>query len=235
MPRVQSGAEVTIAVLTFKERWLRFFLEGIESSRQTTRYRLLFLANGASNEVKAALNEVAPDWIDFTSIYSGPEYIRAVYAGWNEIMLCAKTQWVILANDDMWMTDHSIDELVALRRNNPKALPCGLLVESGRINSGMPEFVKDFGTTPETFRRAEFLAHAASIRRPGRTEPGRLFQPVLFDRQQFFDRHGFPDGNIGGVSGDRILFERFQRDGFQWTTCLGSVQYHVQEGALRDV
>lgn len=234
MPRVEKGAEVTIAALTFKARWLQFFLDGLASSKQEMRYRLLLVATGASNEVKALLNETVPDWIDFHPADPHAHYLRNVYAAWNEAMLCAKTSWVILANDDMWMTDHAIDELVALKRRQPKSLPCGLLVESGRIPSGMPEYVKNFGTTPETFQQDAFMAHAATIRQLGKTEMGRLFQPVLLDRQEYFDLGGYPDGNIGGISGDKILFQRYEDAGFAWTTCLGSVSYHVQEGALRD-
>jgi hypothetical protein len=234
MPRVERDAEVTVAILTFKPRWLEFFLEGIESSKQEARYRLLAIANDAGNEVKTVLNGRVADWVDFHAEDLSQHYIRRVYAAWSESVLCAKTPWVILANDDMWLTDHAVDELLYCKRRVPKSLPCGLLVESGRIPSAMPETVRDFGTTPETFRRADFLAYAETIRQPRKTEPGRLYQPVLVDRQEYHDLGGFPDGNIGGVSGDKLLFQKYTEAGFQWVTCLGSVSYHVQEGALRD-
>jgi hypothetical protein len=133
----------------------------------------------------------------------------------------------------MFCTDGALDALVQAKIADPKALPCGLLVEQGRIPSGMPEHVRDFGTNPDNFQREAFLAHAAALTRPGESEAGRLFQPVLLDRQEFFDLSGYPEGNVGGVSGDKILFDRYVAAGFKWKTCKGSVWYHAQEGEQR--
>lgn len=228
---LDNNAQVTIVVLTYKSlRWLNFFMDGLRSSKQKTRYRTCIVANDATEEVR---NDPRVT-VDFRNSDPSEHYLAKVYRAWGEGVLNSPTQWCILANDDMWMTDYAIDELVDEKMRNPESLPCGLLVESGRIPSGMPEFVRNFGMTPETFQRREFLAYAEKIRKRGATEPGRLYQPVLFDRQEYFDLGGYPIGNIDGVSGDKILFHRYIEAGYKWTTCLGSVTYHVQEGAMRD-
>ena len=235
MPRVERDAEVSIVVLTYKSlRWLDWMMQGLDSTKQRTRYRYCIVANDASQEVKDGLDTRTPDWIDFRADDPSAHYIGRVYAAWREGVMCSKTPWCILANSDMRFTDLAIDELVTQKHMNPKSLPCSLLIENGRIPSGMPEHVQDFGTTPETFRTADFLKHAETIRKLGWTEPGRLFQPVLFDRQEFFDQGCYPEGNIGGVSGDKILFDRYVQHGFEWVTCLGSIVAHCQEGEMRD-
>lgn len=215
-------------------RWLDWMMESVDTSENLTRYRWLVVCNDGTGEVVSGLQSANFDWVDFR--YQGnPEnhYIRKVYAAWNEGVLRSTTPLVILANSDMRFTDFAVDELVFRKRNSPKSLPCSLLVENGRIPSGMPEYVRDFGTTPDNFQSAEFIAHAASIRRCGEFEPGRLFQPVIVDRQEFFDLGSYPDGNHGGISGDRSLFVRYVEAGFAWETCLGSVVAHCQEGEMR--
>lgn len=234
MPRVDSKydrADVTLVTLVYRSlKWLKWCMESVDDSVQTTRYRWLVVANDATEEVRNS------PWVDVDWRNEDPDeyYIPRVYRAWHEGMLQARTQNVILLNNDMFASDHAIDELVAAKKADPKALPCGLLVESGRIPSGMPEYVRNFGLTPGTFHRAGFLRYADSIRKPGQTEPGRLFQPVLFDRQDYFGFDGYPQGNVAGISGDRILFDRFTRGGFKWVTCMGSVWAHLMLGEQSD-
>ena len=230
MPQVDRDAEVTLVVLIYRSlKWLDFCMEGVESSKQDIRYRWCIVANDATEEVRND-PRITVDW---QNADPGEHYISRVYRAWNEGVLNSLTPLCLLMNSDMLCTDHAIDELVEQKTTNRRSLPCGLLIENGRINSGMPEHVQDFGTNPENFRRDDFLRHAATIRQPRTTEVGRLFQPVVFERQEFMDMGGYPIGNIGGVSGDRILFDKYVKAGFEWVTCLGSVWAHVQEGEQR--
>lgn len=241
MGRVDRGAEVTILTLVYKDlRWLDFVMDGVDGSRNKADYRWLVVANNASEGVLDGLSSnrySGLDWVDYDYGDASAHYIRRVYAAWREGVALAKTPWVILVNTDMRPGDWAIDELVSWKRRDPMSLPCGLLVENGRIPSAMPEYCRDFGTTPETFHRKGWENHAAALYNKGaeRGEPGRLFQPCLVDRQEFFDMGGYPEeGNVGGVSGDKILFDRYVACGFDWVTCLGSVWMHCQEGEMRD-
>jgi hypothetical protein len=230
MPRVERDAEVTLVVLVYRSlRWLEWCMDGVDATINETRYRWCVVANDGTDEVRLS-PRVTVDW---QNIDPGEHYIARVYRAWNEGVLNSPTQLCILLNSDMMATDHAIDQLVWCKRTKPRSLPCGLLVENGRINSGMPEHVRDFGTNPDNFQRDAFVKYADSIRRTYETEPGRLFQPVLFDRQEFADMGGYPHGNIGSTSGDRILFDRYVAAGYEWVTCKGSVWYHAQEGETR--
>jgi hypothetical protein len=225
---VERGAEVTLVVLVYRSlRWLDWCMEGVDSSRNETRYRWLVVANDATDEVRRDPRI----GVDFRNDDPGEPYINRVYRAWNEGVLNSPTQHCILLNSDMYASDHAIDELML--KADSRYLPCGLLVENGRINSGMPEYVRNFGTNPENFQRKAFTDYAYSIRNEDSVEPGRLFQPVLLERQAFADLGGYPQGNVGGVSGDRILFDRYIAAGYEWVTCLGSVWYHCQEGEMR--
>src|SRR6185295_6972374 len=104
------------------------------------------------------------------------------------------------------------------------------LVESGRTESAVPEYVKNFGTTPQTFDRLAWRKHAASIRERGVYSPGRLFAPVLHRKSIFVQTDGYPLGNPQGVPGDIVFFRQLAGRGLAHVTCHGSVCYHVQEG-----
>lgn len=233
MPLVERDAECTIVVLVYRSlRWLDWCMEGVERAQNKTRYRWLVVSNDGTDEVRND-PRVDIDWENKDTAgkkYPDPEVMKGIYAAWTEGVLNSPTQWCILMNTDMYMSDYAIDELVALKRSAPKSLPCSLLVESGRIPSAMPERVRNFGRNPHEFDAEAFTKHAASIRNRAAYEPGRLFQPVLFDRQEFFDLGGYPAGNVGGVSGDKILFNRYVAAGYDWVTCLGSVVAHIQTG-----
>ncbi len=230
MPRVERDAEVTLVVLVYRSlRWLKWCMDGVDDSKNLTKYRWCVVANDADKDVR----DSPLITVDFQNEDLQEHYLARVYRAWSEGVLNSPTQRCILLNTDMFPCDYAIDELMAMKNMVPRSLPCGLLVEHGRILSGMPEYVQNFGTNPDNFEKDDFLRYAKNLQMRGQSEPGRLFQPVLFDRQEYFDMGGYPEGNIGGVSGDKILFDLYQKAGYEWMTCKGSVWYHHQEGESR--
>lgn len=229
MPRVERDAEVTLVVLVYRSlKWLDFCMEGVDSSKNVTRYRWLVLANDATDEVRAdpriTVNWQNEDPSEF--------YINRVYRAWNEGVLNAATQMVVMLNSDMFPANRWLDDLLAVRTIDSRTVPTSLLIESGRVPSAMPEHVRDFGKTPDEFQREAFHQHAKSITAaiPGLTEPGRLYMPILVDRQEFIDVGGYPEGNPPGTTGDKDLIRRYTEAGFKHVTALGSICYHVQCG-----
>ena len=232
--RVERNAEVTLVVLAYRSlRWLDWCMEGVDSSHNETRYRWLVVANDATKEVRADPR------IDVDFQNNDPEefYINRVYRAWNEGVLNSPTSLCIMLNSDMYGSDNWIDELIAAR--HPSTVPTSLLVESGRLPSAMSEYVKDFGKNPSEFNREGWIQHAKTIRKPSLsgelacgsiTEPGRLYMPILVDRQEFFDVGGYPDGNPPGTTGDKDLIRRYTEAGFEHVTAMGSVVYHCQLG-----
>lgn len=222
-----SRPAVTVAMLVYRDpSWLAFALEGLAWARNRTPYTTLVVGNDAEADVMAT-GRVDVDHRNVDSLTR----IGKIYAAWNRAVSEASTELVCLINDDMAVSDYWLDELVDLYSKGPRVLPCGLLVESGRIPSAMPEYVKNFGLTTEDFDADGFRGHAESIRKRGECEPGRLYMPCLFERSAFLRLGGYPLGNPTGTTGDKDLFARFSADGYLHMTALGSVTYHVQCGS----
>lgn len=235
MPRVDSSAEVTLVVLVYRSlNWLGWCMAGVEHSVNSTRYRWLVVANDATDEVISGLQYAEFDWIDHRNPNPNEHYIARVYRAWNRGVREALTRRVVMLNSDMFPADGWLDALQREKNLAPQTVPTSLLVESGRLESAMPEHVRNFGMTPETFDAGGFLDHAKKIRRPHLTEPGRLYMPILVNRQEFFDVGGYPCGNPPGTTGDKDLIRRYRAIGFEHVTALGSVVYHVQEGEMSD-
>lgn len=207
-------------------RWLDFVQEGVDRAATKASYRWLVVANDATEEVR---RDSRID-VDFRNDDPGEFYINRVYRAWNEGVVQAPTQLVVMLNSDMWPADGWLDELLAVKKHDPHTVPTSLLVESGKIPSGMPEFVRDFGRNPAEFDARAFREHARTIRRPDEIASGRLFMPILVDRQEFLSLGGYPEGNPTGTTGDKELIRRYVEAGYKHLTALGSVCYHVQTG-----
>lgn len=234
MPLVGRDAEVTLVVLVYRSlKWLKWCMAGADAARSEARYRWLVVANDAEDEVVAGLQGAEFEWIDHRSDNPGEFYINRVYRAWNRGVREARTQQVVMLNSDMWPSPGWLDALMDVKRRDAHMVPASLLVESGRLPSAMPEHVRNFGRNPDEFDAEGFLTHAAALAESGLTEPGRLYMPILVDRQEFIDVGGYPEGNPTGTTGDKDLIRRYRAMGFRHVTAVGSVVYHVQEGEMR--
>lgn len=221
---------VTVAALVYRDpAWISFLLEGLAWSRNHTPYTTLIVGNDA----ESAVMETGRVDVDHRNADPAEHYLARVYRAWNRSVEEAQTELVCLMNDDMRMSDYWLDELVDLKVAQPDTIPCSLLVESGRIPSAMPEHVRNFGVTPESFDDEGFRTHAEAIRKRGQYESGRLYMPCLFTKAEFAKAGGYPIGNPPGITGDKHLFAQFAGNGSRHLTCLGSIVAHVQEGARR--
>lgn len=221
-------ANITVACLIYRStKWLDFVLEGLQAHNET-KFETLVVANDPFPAIRKdpRVNHIHEN--------EDPReyYLSRVYRAWNKVVEIAETEFVVLVNSDMYFSEGWLDALVAAYSDT--TLPTSLLVESGWIPSAFPEYVRDFGRTPDSFDRQRFLDYANMIRQSGVTRPGRLFMPVLFKRKDFMDIGGYPIQRRGEMSGDKILFNRFKDAGFNWVTCYDSVCWHAVEGELRD-
>lgn len=227
MPRVERDAEVTLVVLVYRSlAWLQWCMDGVDESVNDARYRWHVVSNDGTEEVRND-PRISLDWRN-----ENPKafYIENVYRAWNEGVVTAPTQKVIMLNSDMFPFHHWIDELLEAKARNRRAVPTSQLIESGRLPSGIPEHVENHGMTPDEFDRRGFYNHAARIAERHVHGRGRLFMPILVDRQEFIDVGKYPEGNPPGTTGDKDLIRRYGEAGFKHVTALGSVVYHVQLG-----
>lgn len=222
---------ITIASLVYKNpKWIEHMLKSLNTVKTDINYQIMVMANDANQEVIDS-----GVWTDkFTNKDPNEYYINRVYRAWNACVEKCNTDWIVLVNSDMVFSDYWLDSLVAMKHMIPNSIPCSLLVESGRISSAMPEYVKNFGTNLANFDMEGWLSHAAKLRKPGWVQEGRLFMPCLLSKEEFIKAGKYPEGNKNGVSGDRILFTNLENMGLKHITSLGSVVYHFQEGEMRD-
>ena len=232
VPRVERDAEVTLVVLVYRSlRWLDFCMHGVDASKNTTAYRWLVVANDATDEVRRDPRI----GLDFRNADPQEFYINRVYRAWNAGVMESTTQLVCMLNSDMLPADYWLDALMHQREHLTPCVPTSLLVESGRLPSGIPEHVLNCGMTPDEFNRDKFIAYSEKIspsqnRLHAGVEPGRLYMPILVDRQEFADVGMYPECNPPGTTGDKDLIRRYAEAGYQHVTALGSVVYHVQTG-----
>jgi len=261
---VTNGIHVTVALLVYRDpRWLEWCLENLARAKNRTTFDVMVVGNDANTRVGEWVRKrtFGPDatgdnlsvgglsedghwqklarYVDHRNPDPSAYAMARVYAAWNRCVAEARTKDVILVNTDMAFGDYWIDELLAVRDENPKCLPTSLLVESGRLTSGLPEYVMDFGRTPDTFRRAEFMDHARHRRDQTRhfdSFSGGLFMPVLWRKEDFEKIGGYWIQTPNHVlASDAVTFNKAaEKLGLEHRTAVRSVVYHVQEGETRN-
>ena len=172
-----------------------------------------------------------PDsWDVYNDPNSEDHYLSRVYRGWNYCVESSSAEYVCLVNSDMAFSPGWLEALE--RRLDGKTLPCSRLVEPGFIRPGRHAIEIDLGRDPRTFPFDSWKLMASDLA-DNRTEPGGLFMPCVLHRQAFLEVGGYPEGNVNGVSGDVILFNKMAAAGFKHVTCFDSLVYHMQEGEMR--
>lgn len=176
------------------------------------------------------INHDVENW----SVYNDPNphdhYLSRVYRCWNYCVESSKAEYVCLVNSDMAFSPGWLEALE--RRLDGKTLPTSRLVEPGFLRPGRHAIEIDLGRDPTTFPWAGWRSLASDLSED-RTEPGGLFMPCVLHRESFLRCGGYPEGNVNGVSGDRILFDLMAEQGFEHVTCFDSLVYHMQEGERR--
>jgi len=233
---MRDRISITCGCLIYRSRdWLTFFLDGVCSARNArTQSVLHIVANDPTPDVAAdprvSLIHRNPDPEEY--------YMRRVYRALNRLVETAPTDLIVLLNSDMIVSDYWLDELYALYLEfDGRVAATSLLVESGRLRSAIPEYVRDFGRTKHTFDWFGWRTHAARLRdeHVGWAD-GRLFGPLLIHREVFRKAGGYPIGNVSGVgTGDRVFFDCLAAMGYPHRMALRSVVYHVQIGEQEDV
>jgi hypothetical protein len=216
--------KVCIVGMIYKSvRYLDFMVD------QLTRYTSVdfkILANDPTPEVEKHLPNTGVPYRIRRDERPGDYYMDRVYRGWNDCVDYAEADLAILVNSDMayspgWDTalvdSITVEHLVTSR-----------LVESGKMLSGKHGISKDFGRSPDEYKEQAFLRYAKSVRKKHMADGG-LYSPVCVWTDKFRRAGGFPEGNIGGVPGDQIAFNRC---GMKHVTNFDSIVYHIQEGEM---
>lgn len=156
-----------------------------------------------------------------------PKNIGQIYEAWNFACQTAEGNIICLVNSDMAFSKDWLENLykyLVLSR-----VVCSRLVESGKLRSGQYAIEKNFGRTPDEFKKEEFEAYAENINGDKILEGG-LFMPLMIHKENFLKVKGYPEGNIGGIPGDQIFMAKLKSIGVKHYTVFDSIVYHIQTG-----
>tara|TARA_R110002020_G_scaffold154248_2_gene333812 strand:- start:9067 stop:9732 length:666 start_codon:yes stop_codon:yes gene_type:complete len=184
------------------------------------------LANDPTPEVAQHLPNLGVPFRIRKDAHPEAHYLERVYRGWNECIEYAEADLAILVNSDMGYSPRWDTALVDSMADD--SIVTSRLVESGKMPSGTHGISKNFGRSPDQYDEAGFLEFAESIK-CNRLHTGGLYSPVCLWADKFTQAGGFPEGNINGVPGDKIAFERC---GMKHQTNFDSIVYHIQEGEM---
>jgi hypothetical protein len=136
---------------------------------------------------------------------------RDIYPVVNSMAEQATTDWLVFWNSDTFASPNWIRPLWDARAVNTIVSP--VMVECGAIPVNDKNLERDFGRTPETFRRGEFEAWVSAggeWREHWREDQQAWYFPSLMNRNRFLAQ--------GGFDGTRGQFPENELDMFFWET-----------------
>jgi len=201
------------------------------------------VANDATDEVLEALKNSG---IPYT-IYNDPNpkeyYLNRVYRAYNYSVKTSKYDNVCLLNSDNVLSKDWLKNLLV--HHDGINIPCGRLVESGKMNSGLHAInlgPNHFGRHAKTINFDEWNYFAENAKVPIIKEKG-LYGACVFEVSRFLESGGYPEGNIytdgiGTLSGhpikssDDYYFHDVLENkyGMKHITVFDSLVYHIIEG-----
>lgn len=206
-----------------------------------------FVANDPTDEIVAHLikknypfiineNTVLSEEELFSKGYGAPEYIGRVYRGYNQGILHAKGERVVLINSDNYFSPDWLENL--LKYSEFKNVVSSQIVEPTNKYGGFYHAAlnANFGHTTEDFEKEKFLQYSMQNKKTG-LKRGGAFMPCIFYKDIALYAGLYPEGNIAGEDyntivryGDIDLYERFMNLGIEHYTALDSISYHLQQG-----
>lgn len=208
---------------------------------------ILFVANDPTSEVVDFLkkqnlphiinvNEHLSNERLFELGFGTPEYMRRVYQGYNQGILAAKGQKIVLINSDNFFSDDWLENL--LKYSDYKKVVTSTLIEPGHDQFGVfPGAIqKNFGRTLDDYEDDKFQDFAAKISKTGFTSGG-AYMPCLLYRDVAVLAGLYPEGNLAGRTfddvaryGDEFFYDKLNSFGVKHITAKDSVVYHLKEG-----
>lgn len=108
------------------------------------------------------------------------------YETTNRLVEQATTEYVVIHNSDMFVAprwDVAMLELAA-----PDTICTAVLIETGLLGVRSDQITRNFGLTPETFRRAEFEMFCEMAEVP---DGWGMYAPVMMNRKRWLDFEGY--------------------------------------------
>ncbi len=168
--------------------------------------------------------------------YGVPEYINRVYKGYNQGILQAKGDRIVLINSDNFFSPDWLENL--LKYSSFKKVITSQLIERCHEKfSVFPGAIEhNFGDCVENFKENEFVDFTYKVRKTG-LKKGGAYMPALMYRDAAIYAGLYPEGNIAGETkeeivrfGDEKFYDKLSDMGIEHYTALDSIVYHLKEG-----
>ena len=165
-----------------------------------------------------------------------PEHMNRVYKGYNQGILHAKGERIVLINSDNFFSPDWLENL--LKYSEFKNVVTSQLVERRHPKfSVFPGALEqNFGSTVDDFLEDEFIQFTYKVRKTG-LKPDGAYMPALLYRDVALYAGLYPEGNIAGKTKDQVVrygdedfYARLKSMGVEHYTALDSIVYHLKEG-----
>ncbi|GHV90778.1 hypothetical protein AGMMS50268_12810 [Spirochaetia bacterium] len=177
----------------------------------------------------------------FEKGYGIPEYMNRVYKGYNQGILHAKGERIVLINSDNFFSPDWLENLI--KYSDSKKVISSAIVERNHEKFGVfPGAIEsNFGGSTEDFKEDEFINFTYRTKKTG-LKPNGAYMPCLLYRDVAIYAGLYPEGNIAGKTkeeifryGDEYFFDRLANIGVEHFTAKDSIVYHLKEGEREDV
>lgn len=169
--------------------------------------------------------------LDYELIIEGVEERRDIYAVLNKMAANARCDWIIPFNSDVFVAPGWLEPIWANRE--PDTITSPVMVECGAIGVNILNVHRNFGYTPETFRRVDFERWVSG---GGEMPAGERawFFPSLLNRETFLRQGGF-DTSQGEFPYhlDMIFWNKWEADGLKFKR-VRSFVYHLQQYSFEE-
>jgi GT2 family glycosyltransferase len=176
----------------------------------------------------------------FAEGYGIPEYMNRVYKGYNQGILHARGERLVLINSDNYFSPDWLENLIKYS-DMKKVISC-TLVERKHEKFGVffGAIERNFGSNMENFKEDEFITFTYRLKKTG-LRPDGAYMPSLLYKDVAIYAGLYPEGNIALTSkeiikryGDEEFFDRLAKMGVKHFTAKDSICYHLKEGEMED-
>jgi glycosyltransferase involved in cell wall biosynthesis len=176
----------------------------------------------------------------FAKGYGIPEYMNRVYKGYNQGILHARGERVVLINSDNYFSPDWLENLIKYS-DMKKVISCTLVERSHEKFGVFPGAIEhNFGSNAENFKEDEFIDFTYKFKKTG-LRSGGAYMPSLLYKDVAMYAGLYPEGNIASESkdvirryGDEEFFDRLAKIGVKHFTAKDSISYHLKEGERED-
>ncbi len=177
----------------------------------------------------------------FKKGYGVPEYISRVYKGYNQGILNAKGDIIVLINSDNFFSPDWLENLLKYKSYD-KVLSSQIVERNHEKFGVFPGAIEHyFGSCVENYEEENFINFVKSRKETGLKENG-AYMPCLMYRDIALLAGLYPEGNVAVLKkekisryGDEFFYDKLNKLNVKHYTVKESLVYHLKEGEREEI